>query len=208
MTRHFSSLALPKCYDRLGKAKRALQACRSANSFSQFASDWSDFLIHTGGIVHALEAGSSLTSQGKQWYGGVKRMARADPLVLYMTQARNAEEHSLEGTTKNEPSSISIGAPGEGVYVKNLTFDQAFMQNPQEQIKGRAFRHSDGKPPTITQTAGGPALLPVHERLHNMTFRPPSEHMGKPIKDTNPISIGELYVAYIESVISKASELS
>lgn len=158
--------------------------------------------------MSALDAGSKGTPQGRQWYGGVKRAGRNDPLTSYMLQARNAEEHALQPTARNEQPSIAIGAPGEDITIGRLTIDRDFFRNPEKHIVGRAWRTSDGKPPTIVRNAGGPSLLPVCDDRFGTTFRPPTEHLGRPLAKADPISVAELYLCYLEGLLTKATELS
>ncbi|MEO3998551.1 hypothetical protein [Mesorhizobium sp. CAU 1732] len=208
MTRPFDAKAIPKCHDRLSKAKQALQHCRSARNFADFASHWSSFLIHTGSIINAVEAGSKQTPQGRQWHGGIKREGRKDPLLRYFFQARNAEEHALDPTTEHQQPGIGIGAGGESIYIKEFTPDQAFFQNPEKAIQGRIWRTADGKPPTIVHTPGGPQLLTVKDDRYGEAFPPPTEHMGKPLAKTDPVYVAERYIEYLEQLVQKASDLS
>ncbi|MEC5289151.1 hypothetical protein VSX64_15750 [Aurantimonas sp. C2-6-R+9] len=208
MSRPFNSAALPKCHDRLSKVKRSLQGCRSASDFEQFASHWSEFLIHSGGVLNILDAGADTTPQGRQWYGGVKREGRNDPLLQYMHQARNVEEHAVEPTAEYQHPSLGIGGPGEDVYFDKFTLDTAFLKNPEKEIVGRAWRPSDGKPPTITRTPGGPKLLPARDDRFKNTYPPPTEHLGKPLASDDPLAVAELYLAYLERLVEKAGELS
>lgn len=209
MAKTFNSKAIPKCYDRLSKAKRALQQSRSAHNFEDFSSAWSEFLIHTGGVLNALDAGSKTTPQGRQWYGGIKRHAKEDELLLYMHQARNVEEHSLDATTENEPPSIKIGPMSDGgVKFDNLHLNDGFLKNPTKNIIGKAWRTKDGLPPTIINNAGGPILKRISDERYGNEFQPPEYHDGKRLLNNSPLFVAEIYMQYLTRVIKKAAELT
>ena len=211
MSRPFNATVLPKCRDRLSKAKRAAQLCRGARSFEEFESYWSDFLIHAGGVLNALDAGSATTPQGRQWYGGIKRAGRADPLVTYVHQARNAEEHPDQPTMRHEPGYIGIGAPGATVHIDNLTVGPEFLSNPSKYLEGRAWEFDKGgqkRTPTVVHKIGGPALAPVFDRRFKKTFPPPTEHQGKKLADSSPVAVAALFLTYLDGLVWQAADLS
>lgn len=204
----FNADLIPKCHDRLNKSKQALQDCRSAHEFSDFASHWASFLIHTGSILNALDRGSNSTPQGRQWYGGVKRAGRADPLISYMHQARNVEEHGAEPTSENSPTSLSIGHGGEAVYIESMTIGPELFRNPKAYLKGRVWNPDTGEMPSIIHHAGGPALKPVKDERFGNIFNPPTEHEGKPLSDLSPVGVAEAYLRSLERTIAQAAAIS
>lgn len=206
MPSFFNSSILPKCRDRFIKASKSLHDCRSAKTFPQFYSHWSEFLIHTGGILNALDTGARHTPQAKQWYAGVKRKGRADQLVNYMHQARNAEEHAAEETSRLDRGSIMIGVHGEPVHITEMVTGPELFYNPEEYLKGRAFNPQSGEQASIVTTGDGPVLRAIEFRGVNTP--PPTEHNGEKLRNTNPLHLGELYLLYLEGLITKAHSLS
>ncbi len=207
-----SPLTIPKCLDRLEKAKEALYRLRNANTFEEFGSHWASFLIHTGGILNALDAGSKMSPQGREWYGGVKRKGRADPLVAYMHQSRNTEEHTTEQVTAPRPPlpfglrdqdtgeidwdmgiDWGSGRPGEG---NEITYDR----KPNYYDPSRKRQMIIGGPT-------GPSLRPVMDRSKRV-YWPPDEHEGKRLRERDPISLASIYLQYLEQLIEMASEIA
>ena len=206
MAKLFNQSALLKCFDRLDKAKRELQLCRSAGNFENFASHWAEFLIHTGSVLNQLEAGAKQTPQARQWYGQQRAAGKRDPLVSYMHQARNAEEHEPDATTKHKPPSLSINLrdnPG-GFKIDRMIAER---DGDQFQISGSARRLSDNGPLTIRHSVGGPILVPVTDQYKATTYHPPEEHLGKPLRDKTPIAIADLYLTYLEGLVRQAAAL-
>lgn len=207
MSKPFNAEAIPKCRDRLNKAASALFKCRSSQNITAFSSAWAEFLIHTGGVLNALDAGYKTTPQGRQYYGKVKRLGRADELVSYMHQARNAEEHDTKPTSEHQHGHVAIGAPGESVHISQLRVDQEFYRDPVRHLKGRAFNMKTGGLPTIEVREAGPALKTITDQYGGV-YQPPTSHAGKKITDKRPTAIAGLYIAYLEGLIADAERLS
>jgi len=206
---HFEKKALKKLRARLLKTKHSLAACRAARSYDDFASAWSDFLIHSGGVVHILEAGSKTTPQGRQWYGALKRETREDPLLQYIFQARNAEEHQVHDIAENVPSRVIIGRKGETVIL-NGTFnlsDPMLWLDPNSYFQGKISTPL-GKMPSIERSFGGPKLRPIIDDRHDLEFPVPKEHRGKPLANNDPIYIAALYLKFLEETAQKAEAMA
>lgn len=205
MGKIFSGVAVPKCQDRLSKAKRALYECRNATAFERFQSRWSEFLIHSGSVLNALEAGSNHTAQGRQWYGKIKRACRQDELVRYLHQARNAEEHDIEGTSNLKPGGISLKLPqGSSIHIHQLVLDESFYRDPEAAIR-QGVTVTKGS--LLIEKRGGKAVLrPVTYR--GVTFEPPSTHKGAQLAADDPITIGGLYIEFLEDLVRKATHLA
>ena len=103
-----------KLRDRLPKAEASLEHLRASKNFPEAASAWSTYLQNTGNFLHVLEAWCKLTPQRRQWYGNVRREGRKDPLLLYMYQARNAEEHETSLCSVEVPVGIRLFPPADG----------------------------------------------------------------------------------------------
>ncbi|WP_206934104.1 hypothetical protein [Roseococcus thiosulfatophilus] len=203
---------IAKCYDRLNKAREALFCCRSAQTMEDLQSHWASFLIHTGSILNALDAGSKNNAQARQWYGGKKREGRADSLVSYMHQSRNAEEHDVEPVTTNRPF-LPLGVIDEDT--KEIDFDMGTDWGsgiPTEDGYIKYRRDPKYKPNPRGKMIIGAApsqarLRPVTDQFKKI-YWPPREHLARPLFDQRPIRVGELYLNYLERLVGEASSLS
>lgn len=181
---------IKKCLHRLAKAKEALYRCRSAHSESDFVNSYGEFLIYTGAILHALEAGSKFTPQGMQWYGAKRRFGKNDELLMYMFQARNQEEHDVDDVSELRPGQFQIGGPA--------------IKNPDARTEGISV----GGQLLIQFTQGHRSLVPITDKRFKQTFPVPTSHLGKPLNTTDPVKIGEIYAAYLEQLVADAALLS
>jgi len=201
MSGHIKKAAIAKCRDRLTRARAALYNCRNAPDYHSFCRAWTDFLMAGGAIINIIETGARSTPQGRQWYGGERTKARADPLLRYMYQARNGEEHGLEPVVHHRPTGLLVGGPGESVVTSNLKFDS--MGNPSG-----TFYNPEGKPLSVKIAPARPVLAPVRDERHGDVFDPPKEHLGKPISDPHPLTVGTLYLDYLEGFVAEAEARS
>lgn len=183
----FDQKAIPKCLDRIEKAKEALYKARNAYSEATFRSAYGAFLIATGGVLHALEAGANLTPQAKQWYGGKRRLGRNDELLQYMHQARNAEEHSTDDVADMNPGTFSIGGP---------------LPKPGSRTQGISINGIN----LFSWEAGDASFRPIKDK-YNTVYPPPTTHLGRTVKN-DPLEIAEIYLTYLEALVKEAGELS
>lgn len=204
MNRPFNAAAIPKCRERISKAKAALYGCENAHNFAEFESHWNDLLIHCGGAINLIESGSRDTPQGRQWYGGIKREFNGDELLKYMFQARNAIEHDFRDVVWESNASMQSVCTTGG----NINFEDGIpMWGSNEEIPfGSIVKNPDAA--IIQITPSGPKLLAVENRKFGDIFRPPSMHLGRPIPEISPRAVGALYISYIESLLARAAELA
>ena len=214
MVAPFDKSQLPKCYDRLNKAKESLFYCRSADSFDAFVSSWADFLMYCGAVIHAVEGGAQGTPQGRQWYGGIRKRDRSDELLMYMLQARNEEEHGrnkvmgenvMPGIGVVNPITQMLEPMGGVDYTSGeLQEDGTFKyrRNLDDWERTKRWKIGIGHVPT------GPVLVPVRDSKFLKVFPPPSNHKGKPLRANTPVALAEVYVSYLKDLIDEAAAIS
>src|SRR4051812_44063271 len=100
--------AVTKARARWEKANAALEGLKSSQSPVAAASEWADYLLALNAIHSALEAGSKSDPSSRGWFGGKKGTQNGDPLLSYLRQARNAEEHGLAEVIEHVPGGVSI----------------------------------------------------------------------------------------------------
>jgi hypothetical protein len=195
-----NEMAVEKARARLGRADQALRRIEASTTFKEFESAWSDFLLAWNSIYSVLEQGAKAKPQSRQWFGAKKRERRDDPLLQYLHQARNADEHGIEPVAVHDPGGIGIGVGGQPVEVSNLRFDE----------EGRAsavVKSLDGKPPKIL--IQGPHARPVEvvDSRYGNRYPVPREHLGKPLKRLSPLSMAQAGYAHSERLVEEAAKL-
>jgi len=208
----FDRRAIAKCYDRLSKAKESLYKCRNSKTLGEFISGWSDFLIYTGGIIHQVEAGSKHSPQARQWYGKIKRESKADPMLTYLFQSRNSEEHETEPLLAQRPP-IPFGyrdtVTGEITFEDGIDWGSGVQESEKSIIYKLDKNFKAPNPRTFVFGAlpTTPRLRPVTDQRFNAVFSVPTSFQGKPISNPTPLVIGYLYIGYLEGLIDDASSM-
>jgi hypothetical protein len=190
-------IAVDKARVRLDKASGALKRVEASRTFPDFQSAWTDFLVALNSIVFVLEKGARGNPQSQQWYGGKKTFGRKDPLLRYLHQARNADEHGLEPVAERMPAQTFIGAPGQSVNVKSLIVDDNGNINAQ-------FEPVNGVLPTIKFVPPHAVLIAVSDDRYGETHDPPKSHLGRPLLSTSPAAIAKAALEYYSSLIDEA----
>jgi hypothetical protein len=116
--------AVTKAAGRLRLAAKHAEALKVCKSHEEFCDTWYQFLVTYKNVYTALDQGSKASPQSRQWFGAKKNERRDDPLLQYLFQARDADEHGIESVTQFVPGSLAIGVakPGfsQSVRISNL----------------------------------------------------------------------------------------
>lgn len=190
-------IAIDKAQARLDKARTSLARIRASTSYADFVSAWTDFLVNANSVYTILEQGAKSSPQCRQWFGGKKKERRADPLLQYLHQARNADEHGLEPVSQLRGGSFSLSAEGS-IHIERLAIDG------NGNIDLRLGPDSTGKP-VIKLTPATAVLLPVTDDRFGATFQPPLEHKGVKLTDTSPAAVAALGLVYHEALLAEAA---
>ena len=196
--------AISKCKNRLRSAGRALDAIENAKSYDDLSDSWYFFISAWKGIYTILEQGAKISPQSRQWFGAKKKVRRNDPLLQYIYQARNDDEHGLNTATELAPGyiRINVSKPGEG---GNLSVDEVRIDKGRITVRGA--KRDDGKP--VCHEIRGPhaVLVPVRDR-GGKTYAPPSMHMGHRLPDREPLTIAKAAYSYATALLSEAETYS
>jgi len=179
--------AIAQATQRLGKACAALESFGRTNSPRDMASHWADFLIAVSGVYSKLEQGAKKDALSNPWFGRKKHERKNDPLMSYLHQARNSEEHGLHQVTSVAGSEVKLG-PGAkaAIYTDGHSFTVSNVEGevtvPQDRIK----------------------LVPVYDDRSGKWFEVPRMHMGVPIDNVSPGVIGSLALSYLVDLLNEA----
>lgn len=211
--------AIEKAKSRLRVAKKALSDLRKVETFSDFADSWYIFLTSAKNIYTVLEQGSKATAQSRQWFGAKKQIRKDDPLLQYLYEARNDDEHGLGSSISPQPERHEIGVAKEG-YSNSMVLNGGPFQNVTVSGCGTAVVFEGGPPPVgllVTALDGKPVLArrtPATTVLAQITARgnriysPPEKHLGKEITNNSPIVVADLAIFYLSGLLEEAERLA
>jgi hypothetical protein len=183
---------------RLRVADGALSDLKNANSYDQFFDAWFIFLTAWKGIYTVLEQGAKPLPQSMQWFGEKAKERRSDPLLQYLFQARNVEEHGLKRSIEH----------GGGAHLYAVTPGQNItMQINPATGRGRGIDFDTGLPlELLNEQPPGPTLAFIKDR-NGKVCAPPIIHLGNQLKDMSPIGVAEIALSYITELVGEAALL-
>lgn len=192
--------AVSKAKARLRVAAHQLENAVKAKNHEEFSDHWYLFLIAAKNVYTILEQGAKTSPQSRQWFGAKKNERKNDPLLQYLFQARDDDEHGLGDVTKVAPGFVGIGTMEPG-YSNSISF--SVSQDEKGRVTFNNLESRDGLPIKIKAKPPHPVLLPVTGR-GNIKYAPPATHLGHPLPDSQPISVGKAGLAYLEALVAEA----
>lgn len=192
--------AVRKAHSRLRAAKKALNDLAGCQSYDAFADVWYVLLFSAKGVYTVLEQGAKISPKSRAWFEDKARERRSDPLLQYLYEARNTDEHGIAPVLEHAPGQLNIGVMKPG-------FSTRFQVNGSLGLgKELEITPLDEKPLLIELTSACARLTQVHDR-HGRPYDPPDSHFGQPITSQRPAAVAELWIAYLESLIQDAERL-
>lgn len=163
----------------------ALAALTPAKDFEEVQTRWAAFLSAADRMFNKLKEGANASPQSKHWYGTKVHQRRNDPLLCYLQHARNADEHTLEVVTKNQPG-----------FIREVT------PTPEER---ESFERSRGNRPAAHT---GLAILEItepHVRLLDVVDR--GVRYGPSPGCIKPYNTGMLALSKLEPILIEAEAM-
>ena len=192
--------SVQKAKDRLRLAAKQLDQVACAENYQDFAGHWYLFLVSSKNIYTMLEQGAKDNPQCRQWFGGIKQTRKSDPLLQYLFQARNDDEHGLNDVTRLVPGHTAIGKAKPG-YSKKISM--SISTDEKGKLTINSLKSHDGLPVLIEQSSPHAVLMPV-SGLGGIIYNPPIEHLGAPLPDDSPLTVGRLGLSYLEALVAEA----
>ncbi len=184
--------ALTNSRKELEASRRALKRMKDANNFSDFEEVWQDLLARLEKCWNKTK-GAFDDGGFAPWRGRHDERRSTDPLLRYLTQARNAEEHTVRETLESIPSRVLVGAPpGEAMYLGHM------------EVNNGTFKVSPDSSVRIQFIPEGARLVPAVNR--GVPYLPPTEHFGKKLDNADPMTVAELGIQYYEQFLEEATK--
>lgn len=212
-------IAITKAKIRLLAARAALARMPGANNANQFAAEWYSFITSAKNVYTVLETGAKSNPRSRQWVGGKHAFRRKDPLLQYLYQARDDDEHGLDIPLTKTVAVSHLGIAGSG------NSNHVRIRGPNLDIVCKGFgvagyiegRHHNPANHTVESLDGLPVanhiqlpriiLRPVTDRGRNV-YHPPKTHLGKTLDDDSPISVARCGLGYLEEMVREAEQLA
>lgn len=191
------AIAIEKCRERLRRGATAITGMEAADNGREFAICWESYLVSMKAIGEILRTGSRGHRASEIFLSERWPEVSGDPLLRYLLEARNVEEHGLEPTANFTQSWLALGGPGESIRLDGTFGPGGTMR----------VTPLNGSTVTITYSPKSAKLLPV-EDIKGQTWTVPTEHLGKPVADPSPVSIARAGLTYFTQLVSDAQALA
>lgn len=161
-------------------------------------SAWSDLLIRLQRVYNRLAAAAPETGSANAWWGRKKHERENDELLMYLHQARHAEEHGLDEIVGTRPPSLGIN-PGPG----GVSFGPGgttFSVGPEGATVVGDWSGS------LKLTYNPPALILVPVTNRNVVYNPPQTHLNSNVSGESPTQIAKRAIDYCDALIVEAEK--
>lgn len=182
-----------KPFKELNLAADLLEEMSRAQNLDQMEALWKRFLHHLDRVWNKAEAHYSSSPKWDNWRGKYISQRRKDPLLSYLINARNVDEHSIAEIAQQLPGMFMINPPqfGGTLKIDRLTIENGIIEE---------FRSSTGA--KIYFEPSQLRLLPVTN--HGRTYNPPTMHQGRPINPNDVLGAAQLGISFYREFLSAA----
>jgi len=178
--------AIDSARECLARARAEHETMRVADSFEKMEAAWTNFLLMGNRVYVRLEQGAKGNGVSFGWYGKKKHERRKDPLLSYIKNARDADEHGIERVTGRDYGNTQVRFP-EGATVTGGTMSHGNID----------IQLTEPRPVEITFT--GPSVKLIEVTNYGDKYQPPG--------NTDPLAVGELFLNHLDALITEAEAL-
>ena len=191
--------SLEKARSRLRAAKRAVDAMAGTDDPNTICDHWIDFLNAWIGVYRQVKKAATSTPQEYQWFGRVAREKTNDPLLNYVFEARNDEEHGVNRSAVPHYGLANFPQRSHETVIASVRFDpgtgEVRVYGPDGQL---AYDPVLVSPP-------GVVLDPITAR-GNRTIAPPTFHLGDPI-NPDVLTVAKAALVYAAKLVAMAEAM-
>jgi hypothetical protein len=176
------------------RAAQHLTDLKGSNDFQGIEEHWEGFLNEANKVFTRLEHGSKALPSNAAWWGKHAREWKTDPLLQYIRGARDATEHSIQ--------EIAASDPGRFTQIEPTAAELAEHTERMDKA-GKPWANLGLYEVVLPHVR----VIEVINRRRQISYHPPTTHLGKPHADLTPAAIGDAALAYLEKMIDEAEKL-
>lgn len=179
---------------RLKRLQECISDLETVRTIEDTRTAWAHFLIAANGVYSKLEQAAKGNSQSEQWFARKNAERKNDELMQYLHQARNAEEHSIEGS--------------DAAHAPYATAENQWTHVVKNGMDGEGIVATveAGKKLALKMNGAGMHLLPVKNR--GRVYDVPKSHLGVTFTKNTVGEIARLTENYLANLIIEAEGLA
>lgn len=177
----------------LDRAYRCFDNMRSAKNYDDYETNWRNYLNHIEKCIEKIEVATTpIRGAFSSAMADEIKIRNSDQLLIYIKQARNADNHSIQDLSKLTPGGVGINPLiGNSLFIKKMTIDNDVI-------------HYDGDPITITFYPSKIEVIEITNR--GKKFPPPTTHIGATVSSKDPLFIAESGINFYRNFIKKIEQ--
>ena len=192
-------VGVEKARARLEESFRNLELLRDTNTFAQFEVRWFALLVAMHSAFEILTRSAKGNNKSYRWASQLISDRKRDPLLQYLWQARNANEHGIEHVVRQVSGGFAIPMPASGaLHIESLVVEDGRIK----EFKGHGF----GAPVSVEVYPDQIILVPVTNQ--GIEFPVPQTHLGKSLKTKTPTGIALAGLEYLTAKFAEAEALT
>lgn len=167
----------------LEKARLEIELMRASKNLREFEEHWKEYLGRLRRVWNKASDEFRRNPKWNGWKGSYEQERKNDPLLSYLINARNADEHTIGEITEQVSGGIGINpATGSSLYIEKME-----INNNSISIKSPQDIRVDFIPARVK-------LLPVTN--YGRVCAVPTHHLGNTVNPENVIVLAELGIQY------------
>jgi hypothetical protein len=170
----------------LDRARAERDALVASGDLHVAAEHWRGLLHRLDRFWNRFNAHFGRSPLWNGWSSQYKKEMKADPLLQYMSKARDADHHTIDQIVAVEGGRIDVGQGGR-VILKHTA--------PNTMALIHASGHVVFEPSRLTLKAA---------TTRGVTYDVPLDHLGKPIDPNNVPLIAGLAIDYFAALLARA----
>jgi hypothetical protein len=175
----------------LDKARHEINLMRDSKKLSEFEEHWKEYLRRLRRVWNKACDEFRRNSKWNGWRGSYEQERKKDPLLSYLINARDADEHTIGEITEQVPGGIGINpATGNSIYIEKM------------EIKNNSISINSPQDIRIDFIPGRVKLLPVTN--YGRVYAVPTHHLGNPVDPADVIAIANLGFQYYTEFLKAA----
>lgn len=178
----------------LKAANSSIKGMQEARSYETYEQQWRNFLNHLEKSFEKLKIACAPKIGKFNNFAATEISLRSrDQLLVYLKQARNADNHSIADVSKKSPGSFSIN-PATG---NSLTLDLLTISDGKVTILSSKDLKIDIIPDSIE-------VITITNR--GVAYPPPTSHLNEKIDTKLPDALAEKGIAFYITLIDKVEK--
>jgi hypothetical protein len=171
----------------LDRARAAREALLASSDLHAAADHWRDLLHRLDRFWNRFNAHFNRSPRWNGWSAGCKAEVKRDPLLLYLSKARDADHHTIGDVIAVEGGALKVEAGGR-VILKH-----AATPNTWDVIQASG---------AVVFDAAKLVLKPATN--YRVTYDVPRHHLGRPVDPNDVALIADLAINYFALLLARA----